>query len=60
VPDLKINTDEILILVNQIISLKNRIMIGDIQELEYEIDQLAYKLYGFAPEEIAIVEGAEI
>lgn len=59
-PDLKINTDEILILVNQIISLKNRIMIGDIQELEYEIDQLAYKLYGFVPEEIAIVEGAEI
>ena len=30
-----------------------------VHDLEKHIDQLVYKLYGLAPEEIAIIEGRE-
>ena len=44
-------------LVETIISIKKQDKNSDTTVLEHEIDQLVYKLYGLTDEEIAIVEG---
>ena len=46
-------------LVSQILAAKRTDPAADVSELEDEIDQMVYLLYGLTPEEIAIVEGAE-
>ena len=46
-------------LFNQILAAKGTDPDADVSELENEIDQIVYLLYGLTPEEIAIVEGAE-
>ena len=45
-------------LVNQILDTKRTAPDADVSELENEIDQIVYLLYGLTPEEIDIVEGA--
>lgn len=44
-------------LVERILAAKRADPLADTSELEREIDQLVYQLYGLTPEEIAIVEG---
>ena len=51
--------DDIVEIVNQIISTKSTDIASDTSELENEIDQIVYLLYDLTPEEIAIVEAAE-
>ena len=46
-------------LVNQILNAKRTDPDTDVSDLENEIDQIVYLLYGLTPEEIAIVEDAE-
>ena len=46
--------------VDQILAAKDTDPDADVSELEKEIDQIVYLLYNLTPEEIAIVEGAEI
>ena len=46
-------------IVNQILAAKRTDPDADVSELENEIDQIVYLLYGLAPEEIDIVEEAE-
>jgi hypothetical protein len=48
----------IIQLVSQIIDIKGKNPTADTSNLEREIDQLVYALYGLTPEEIAIVEGS--
>lgn len=48
---------EIITLVDQILSAKKSDPSADTSTQESQIDQLVYKLYGLTPEEIAIVEG---
>jgi hypothetical protein len=45
-------------LVDRILAAKQRDAETDVSELEREIDQLVYGLYGLTKEEIQIVEGA--
>ena len=45
--------------VNQILDAKHTDPDADVSELENEIDQIVYCLYGLTDEEIAIVEGTE-
>ena len=45
-------------LVDRILAAKQRDAEADVSALEREIDELVYALYGLAPEEIKIVEGA--
>lgn len=47
----------VLILVDKILSSKERDPKADTSSLEWEIDRLVYELYELTPEEIAIVEG---
>jgi len=49
--------DQIITLVDQILSSKQRNSDADTSQLEQEIDQLVYKLYGLTEEEIKIIEG---
>ncbi len=49
----------IIDLVDQILDAKHTDPDADVSELENEIDQIVYLLYGLTREEIAIVEGAE-
>lgn len=49
--------DNILSLVNQILTAKQNDPPADTLSLEKEINHLVYKLYGLTPEEITIVEG---
>lgn len=44
-------------LVERALAAKRANPQADTSELEREIDQLVYQLYGLTPEEIAIVEG---
>ena len=46
-------------LVNQILTAKHTDPDADVSELENEIDQIVYLLYGLTPEEIKIVEGTK-
>ena len=46
-------------IVNQILDAKHTNPDVDVSELESEIDQIVYLLYGLTNDEIAIVEGAE-
>ena len=46
-------------IVNQVLAAKRTNPDADVSELENEIDQIVYLLYGLTCEEIAIVEGAE-
>ncbi|AFL83150.1 Eco57I restriction endonuclease [Belliella baltica DSM 15883] len=46
-------------LIQQILELKQADNSADIKELENQIDQLVYELYGLTEEEIRIVEGGE-
>ena len=49
----------IISLVNQILATKRTNPDADVSELENEIDQIVYLLYGLTPEEIKIVEGTK-
>ena len=51
------NAHEIAKIVNEIISLKNSNASFNTRDLETQIDQLVYQLYGLTEEEIKIVEG---
>ena len=48
---------EMIELVDQILEIKKQNPESDSRELESEIDQIVYKLYGLTEEEIKIVEG---
>ena len=50
--------DELNNLAKQVMEAKCTDLNADVSELEKEIDQIVYSLYGLTPEEIAIVEGA--
>ena len=50
----------IIELVDQILDAKRTDPDADVSELEDEIDEIVYLLYDLTPDEIAIVEGAEI
>ena len=54
---MKLSQKTIIELVNKILATKKADTTSDICELEHEIDELVYKLYGLTDEEIAIVEG---
>jgi adenine-specific DNA-methyltransferase len=49
--------DPFIKLVDQILSAKQKDPNTDTSNLEKQIDEMIYKLYGLTPEEIAIVEG---
>jgi len=49
--------DQIVQLVDQILSIKNQDPDADTSHLEREIDKLVYELYGLTEEEIKEVEG---
>lgn len=49
---------QIIALVDEILSAKKSNPQADTLELEAEIDRLVYQLYGLTAEEIAIIEGA--
>ena len=49
----------IVALVDRIMAAKKKDSNADTSELESEIDQLVYKLYGLTDDEIAIVEGRD-
>jgi adenine-specific DNA-methyltransferase len=60
IPIANISPDQqkpLITIVDQIIAPKERHAEADTNELEREIDQLVYALYGLTPEEIKIVEG---
>ena len=60
IPDVSPEQQEPIIeLVDQILAAKRTDPDADVSELENEIDQIVYLLYGLTPEEIDIVEGAE-
>jgi adenine-specific DNA-methyltransferase len=50
--------EEIIGLVKQMLSLKKQNKDTDTKNLEFQIDQLVYKLYDLTPEEIEIVENS--
>lgn len=50
--------DEIIPLVEKILSAKRDDPEADISAMDRKLDQIVYELYGLTPEEIAIVEGA--
>jgi hypothetical protein len=49
--------NQIIALVDQILSSKQQNPDADTSHLEHQIDQLAYKLYDLKEEEIKIIEG---
>jgi adenine-specific DNA-methyltransferase len=51
--------DQIIALVDQILSSKQQNPDADTSHLEHQIDQLAYKLYDLKEEEIKIIEGGK-
>ena len=53
-----IENDRLLSLVNEVIEIKHTNPEADITALDYEIDQMVYKLYGLTDEEIKIVENS--
>jgi adenine-specific DNA-methyltransferase len=44
--------------IKEVLTLKNANQLADTSDLENEIDQLVYELYGLTEEEIAIVEAS--
>ena len=52
------NQSPFIDLVDHILTLKTADQNADVSELESEIDQIVYLLYGLTNDEIAIVEGA--
>lgn len=46
--------------VNQILSLKEQNPSADTAQLENQVDELVYNLYGLDEEEIAIVNGRDM
>lgn len=66
IPEIAQNERELLInLVDNILNITisadyfdNKENQAKVSELEYQIDQLVYQLYGLTPEEIVIIEGA--
>ncbi len=60
IPDAPSEQQALIIeLVDQILAAKDTDPDADVSELENEVDQIVYLLYGLTPEEIAIVESAE-
>ena len=60
IPDVPPEEQEPIIeLVDQILATKRTDLDADVSDLENEIDQIVYLLYGLADDEIKIVEGAE-
>ena len=60
IPDVPPEQQEPIIeLVDQILAAKRTDPDADVSELENEIDQIVYLLYGLTPDEIKIVEEAE-
>jgi hypothetical protein len=51
------NPNPIETLVSQILTAKRADSAADVSDLEWEIDQLVYQLYGLTPAEIAVVKG---
>ena len=58
VPNIEYASGEISSFVSNILELKTRDKKSDISQLETQIDQLVYQLYGLTEEEIAIIEGS--
>lgn len=54
---MKLSQKTIIELVNKILATKKADTTSDTSELEHEIDELVYELYGLTEDEIAIVEG---
>ena len=52
--------DQILALTKGEDYLSNPTKQTKVKELEHQIDQMVYELYGLTPEEIAVVEGRSI
>lgn len=55
----KPTTDKIEKLVDEILKKKNKNPEADTKDLEKEIDQLVYELYGLTEEEVRVVEGGK-
>jgi hypothetical protein len=53
----KINSKQIALIVDQILTLKQTNPSADTSLLEQEIDLMVYELYGLSAEEIGVVEG---
>jgi hypothetical protein len=53
----KINSKQIALIVDQILTLKQTNPSADTSLLEREIDLMVYELYGLSEEEIGVVEG---
>ena len=49
--------EQISFIVEQVLRIKHETPNADVSDLEREIDQIVYQLYGLTDEEIAIVEG---
>lgn len=59
-PEAKLmDSRELVKLVSCILSAKSSDPAADTSDLEREIDEIVYRLYGLTPDEIAIVEGRE-
>lgn len=52
----KVQQEEIEVIVKNILSRKTIALIADTADLERQIDQKVYELYGLGPEEIAVIE----
>jgi hypothetical protein len=49
--------DHIIAITKDADYLSNQAKQARVKELEHQIDQMVYELYGLTPEEIAVVEG---
>jgi len=59
IPIFKANTEQqqsIIVLVNQILSIKRVNPVADTSDLERRIDKLVYHFYNLTDEEVAIIE----
>lgn len=52
--------NKIILLAKNIIIKKSKDKAADVKEIESQIDQMVYKLYGLTDEEIKIIEGKEL
>jgi hypothetical protein len=58
ITNILLEKERIIVLVNQILEIKRQNPQADTSDLEREIDEIVYQLYGLTEEEIAIIEEA--